>query len=630
MSKKVLHFSAPLLKVEKASSPDDGMDKPSIYIEGYANTISKDRVGDVIVAEAWTKGALTNYLKNPIILGFHDHTNPIGVAEQVSVDPNGLKVKARISPAAEDEYNLIADGVLKAFSVGFTIKDAEYDSETDVFLIKDVELYEISVVSVPANQDCVFEMSKSFKDSAEYQDFKKSFSKKSVEPSTPKVSKEKTLMDPKDLEQLMKQTAESTAKAVADAIAAKAAEEKAAAEARAAEEAQKQELIKLGQSGAEKLVIEAEKRIAEANGEAVGKLFADLKSDIEKQLDEVKKAAASKMNFEDKNRQAGEPTQTEKDTAVLISKALGKPMIETKYGKELIEKAGPHVASAYWEDQVSTNMQEEIRRQLVVAPLFQTMQMPSSILRLPLNPEAGYGTWVAASSFGTTSSSGAAGTHVLKELTLTAYKLATKEFLTYEEEDDALVALMPIVRNALVRRMAKSTDVALLRGAAGAGDPLKGLTAWAAASDGVTVTNTAKATVANLASVRRKLNAWGLNPSEIVFIVSTDVYFDLLDDADFRTWDKVGDRATILNGAIGQVGGSNVLVSAEFEARAATKVGAVCVNARNFIFGRYKNLRLESDSFVESQNKILVATERMAFQQISSTDGNAVGKLVWS
>lgn len=630
MSKKVFTLSAPLLKVEKAAAPNDEMDKPSIYVEGYANTISKDRVGDVIVAEAWTKGALTNYLKNPIILGFHDHTNPIGVAEQVSVDPNGLKVRARISPAAEDEYKLIADGVLKAFSVGFTIKDAEYDSETDVFLIKDVELYEISVVSVPANQDCVFEMSKSFKDSAEYQDFKKSFSKKSVEPSTPKVSKEKTLMDPKDLEQLMKQTAESTAKAVADAIAQKAAEEKAAAEALAAEEAKKQEIIKLGQSGAEKLVAEAEKRIAEASGETVGKLLAGMKDEFEKQLDEVKKAAASKMNFEDKNRQAGEPSQTEKDTAVLIAKALRKPIGETKYGKDLIEKAGPHVASAYWEDQVSTAMQEEIRRKLVVAPLVNNLQMPSSILRLPVNPEAGYGTWVAATSFGTTSSSGAAGTHVLKELTLTAYKLATKEFLTYEEEDDALVALMPIVRNALVRRMAKSTDLALLRGAGSGADPLKGLGAWAAASDSVTVTNTAKATVANLASVRRKLGVWGMNPGEVTFIVSTDVYYDLLDDADFRTVDKVGDRATILTGSVGMVGGSQVLVSGEFAARAGAAIGVVAFNPANFLFGRYKNLRLESDTNVESQNKILVATERMAFQQISTVDGNATAKLVWS
>lgn len=629
MSNKLLKIVTPISDIVKGSQ-DNETDKPSLYIEGYANTVSKDRVGDVIVAEAWTKGGLNNYMKNPVILGFHQHSNPIGVAEEVSADTKGLKIKARISPAAEKEYNLIADGVLRAFSVGFTVKDAEYDSETDIFVIKDVELYEISVVSVPANQDCIFDMSKSFENSAEFKDFKESFSKKSVEPSTPQVMKEKKLMDPKDLEQLMKQTAESTAKAVADAIAQKAAEEKAAEEARVAEEARQKELIKLGQSGAEKLVAEAEKRIAEANGEAVGKLFADLKDDLVKQIEEVKKISASKMNFDDKNNQTNEPSLAEKTTAVLIAKALGKQIGETKYGKDLIEKAGPHVASAYWEDQVSTNMQEEIRRRLVVAPLVNTLQMPSSILRLPVNPEAGYGTWVAATSFGTSSSSGAAGTHVLKELTLTAYKLATKEFLTYEEEDDSFIALMPIVRNALVRRMAKSTDLALLRGAGSGADPLKGLSAWAAASDGVTVTNTAKATVANLASVRRKLGVWGMNPGEVTFIVSTDVYYDLLDDADFRTVDKVGDKATILTGSVGMVGGSQVLVSGEFAARAGTAVGVVAFNPANFLFGRYKNLRLESDTNVENQNKILVATERMAFQQISTVDGNAAAKLVWS
>ena len=37
-------------------------DNGSILIKGYANTTDKDRVGDVILKEAWkTKSALTNY-----------------------------------------------------------------------------------------------------------------------------------------------------------------------------------------------------------------------------------------------------------------------------------------------------------------------------------------------------------------------------------------------------------------------------------------------------------------------------------------------------------------------------------------------------------------------------------------
>ena len=57
---------------------------------------------------------------------------------------------------------LIKDGVLGAFSVGFRVKDAEYNEETDGLEIKDAELFEVSVVSVPANQTAMFSLAKSF------------------------------------------------------------------------------------------------------------------------------------------------------------------------------------------------------------------------------------------------------------------------------------------------------------------------------------------------------------------------------------------------------------------------------------------------------------------------------------
>ncbi len=49
----------------------DDEDDEKILIEGFANTTTKDRSGDIILEEAWTKGGLDNYLKNPILLAFH-------------------------------------------------------------------------------------------------------------------------------------------------------------------------------------------------------------------------------------------------------------------------------------------------------------------------------------------------------------------------------------------------------------------------------------------------------------------------------------------------------------------------------------------------------------------------------
>lgn len=632
MTKKKITFSVPIEQKDMLVVEGQPVDNQPLIISGYANTTSKDRSGDVITTEAWLNGGISNYMKNPIILAYHDHTQPIGTAQEVSVDSSGLKITARISAAAEDVYDLIKDNVLKAFSVGFYIKDAEYDSATDLFIIKDLELIEISVVSVGCNQDSLFEMAKDFSDPSEYDAFKKSYQKTVEIDSTTQAKKGDILMDPKDLEQLLSQAAEKGAKAATDAIAKAEKDRADAAAAVAKAEAEKAAIIQLGASGAEKLVKEVETRLA-GDVTNMAKAFEDLKAEINANLTEVAKAAASKMTFGDKTNTAGQPSELEMTNAVVMSKAMNMPMLETKYGQSLVQKYGQHVASAFWEDQISLNMQEEIRRQLVVAPLIPKMSMPSSILRLPLNPEAGYGSWVNVTSYGTTSSSGVAGTHVLKEITLTAYKLATKEFLQYEEEDDALVALLPIITDAMKRRMAKSIDSALLIGGGSGANPLKGLSVWATAGDQVTVTKSSKATVASLQAMRRKLGTYGLTPSDVIYVVSSDVYYDLLDDADFRTWDKVGPQATILSGAVGQVLGSNVIVSGEFAAKptgTATGIGAIAFNPRNFVFGQYKDLRMESEIRPEYQYKIIISTMRLAFQQLTTVEGNAVSSFLWS
>ena len=188
------------------------------------------------------KGGLDNFKNNPVILFNHNYDRPIGRAKEIGVTENGLELTARISKSAGDIKDLIKDGVLGAFSVGFKVKDADYISETDGYRIKDAELFEVSVVSVPCNQNAVFSLAKSFDSMEEYDQFKKTFIKEthsidasakieqsseaiadktetnmSEEKKTPEVSPEF------DLEAFAKQVADQTA----TSIAMKQAEQKA-------------------------------------------------------------------------------------------------------------------------------------------------------------------------------------------------------------------------------------------------------------------------------------------------------------------------------------------------------------------------------------------------------------------
>ena len=151
---------------------DDG----GLDIKGSASTSALDRAGDIIESSAWTKSdGLQNFKNNPVILFNHNYDRPIGRAKEIGVTENGLELTARISKSAGEIKDLIKDGVLGAFSVGFKVKDADYNDETDGYKIKDAELFEVSVVSVPCNQTAVFSLAKSFDSMEEYNQFKKDF-----------------------------------------------------------------------------------------------------------------------------------------------------------------------------------------------------------------------------------------------------------------------------------------------------------------------------------------------------------------------------------------------------------------------------------------------------------------------
>lgn len=612
----------------------------SIYIEGYASTADIDRHGDVIPPSVWEAG-LENYLKNPVILAYHDHDDPCGRMTEHRVDEKGLWIKARISAAAE-VFNLVKDGVVTAFSVGFRIKDAEYNSAAEVFMVKELELHEISVVAVPANQNTLFSLSKSFETDEEYKSFKLQFAPKgesakglesTTEAESTNIIKEFG-MNQEEIKKMLADAAKEAAEQAAKALAEKAAQEVAEKAAAAKAEAELEARIKAAvaavtpaETGAERLLAEVEKRFAEQT-ESTKSVIAGLEAALKEKAAEIEAIQKSKMQFADGKQ--GEMSYGDKEKALLLAKMTGKGLEGTKFGREMVQKYGAHVPSATWELEVSLNMENEVRRRLVVAPTLRNISMQTNVMTIPVNPEAGVATWMANTAFGTSASAGATQTHALKEITLNAYKVATNEYLAYEEEEDALLAIMPVVRDGMIRRVARAVDRAFLLGAGSGADPVKGLAAYDAVADVTPSAANGVVTVANLRAMRKSLGAWGLDPSEMIYIVSTEVYYDLLEDASFQTMDKVGTNATLLTGQIGSIGNSPVLVSAEFASKASGAVGAIAFAPGNFLVGNQRGLRIDTQDLVETQRKVMVASLRTGMTQVTTNNGAGVSKLVYA
>jgi HK97 family phage prohead protease/HK97 family phage major capsid protein len=638
---KILYLNSAFTK----DLPTAGETIESIYIEGYASTNDVDRAGDVVPVSVWEAG-MKNYLNNPIILAQHDHDDPIGRMVEHKLDSKGLWIKARISAAAE-VFSLIKDEVLTAFSIGFRVLDAEYNAAAELFVIKELELIEISVVSVPCNQNTLFNLSKAFENEEDYTKFKAQFAPKGDSAKgleTPTGNKGTTTskewnMDPKEIELMVANAAKAAAEQATAALLATQKAEKEAAEKAAAEKAAfdasvaaaVKSQVEVGTSGTERLLADLEKRITETNATST-KALADLQGELAAKAQELQALQKSKMVFANGGKDVD---YAEREKAVLLAKIKGISVDSTKFGQDLATKTGAHLPSATWELEVSTNMEAEIRRRLVVASIMTPIAMQTNVMTMPVNPEAGFATWVTNAQFGTTASTGAAQTHALKEITLNAYKVATAEYMAYEEEEDSLLALLPFVREAMIRRVAKAVDKAFLLGAGSGADPVKGFAIYDATS-AVTPTNTGAASIANLRALRQDLGVWGLTQNEIVYIVSTDVYYNLLDDTTFQTMERVGTQATLLTGQIGMIGQTPVVVSDQFPtkaggaATASTNIGAICVAPANFIAGSQRGLRMDTQDLVETQRRVMVASLRTGMTQLSTVNGMGVSSLRWS
>lgn len=144
---KFLTFEATVSATKDASQ--------ECIIEGYANTSTKDRVSDVVLPKAF-ESSLKTYLDNPVLLENHDWGKPVGVTQTAEITDKGLFVRCRISDTCPDLKQKIREGVLRTFSIGYNEISSDFDERTKTKIVSDLELLEISIVSVPANPEAKF------------------------------------------------------------------------------------------------------------------------------------------------------------------------------------------------------------------------------------------------------------------------------------------------------------------------------------------------------------------------------------------------------------------------------------------------------------------------------------------
>lgn len=123
--------------------------------EGYGSVFSnKDLGGDIVMPGAFKRTLAKHKSDNrlPVMFWMHDPASVPGKWLEMREDDKGLYVKGTLAdtPLGNEIHALLDMKAINGLSIGYTTKDDDYNSD-GTRLLKDVDLWETSIVSLPMN-----------------------------------------------------------------------------------------------------------------------------------------------------------------------------------------------------------------------------------------------------------------------------------------------------------------------------------------------------------------------------------------------------------------------------------------------------------------------------------------------
>lgn len=117
---------------------------------GYASTFNNvDLYNDAVMPGAFKASIIK---RMPKLIYQHDMRQPLGVIDDIYEDDKGLMIKGRMPKGhslVKDIKELLDCGAIDSFSIGYSTTDSEMRDGTR--LLKEVDLWEVSFVTLPAN-----------------------------------------------------------------------------------------------------------------------------------------------------------------------------------------------------------------------------------------------------------------------------------------------------------------------------------------------------------------------------------------------------------------------------------------------------------------------------------------------
>lgn len=157
--------SDPPVRERKAFSFElESADESTGEFSGYAAVFgNRDSGNDIIEKGAFAKTIVEDFHRIKILALHNDCWLPVGKPIELREDDRGLFIRGKISDTSmgRDIRTLLKDGVLNELSIGYDAIEFDYDSKQDTRHLKEIKLWEVSIVTWAMNDQAKIEEVKS-------------------------------------------------------------------------------------------------------------------------------------------------------------------------------------------------------------------------------------------------------------------------------------------------------------------------------------------------------------------------------------------------------------------------------------------------------------------------------------
>jgi hypothetical protein len=308
--------------------------------------------------------------------------------------------------------------------------------------------------------------------------------------------------------------------------------------------------------------------------------------------------------------------------------------MEAVYGRKAITAGGAGSGAELVNHDLSSDLLARLYLESALAAEFtaQEINMPSNPFTLPLTTTRPVFKVGSEGAAGTNSDPGTAAP------VLTAGKLIGQSSYSYEAEEDAIIAILPMLQESLGAAAADALEGALLNGDTTAthmdsdihavslhsSKLFKGFRKLALAGGITSSFATGGISADNIGALRKKMGKYGVKPRDLIIVAGVKGYNDLVQLDETLTAEKVGSNiARIITGEAPVLFGMRIITSAQvredlnasgvYDGSTTTKGSLLIVHKPSFLLGVRRGFTVEVETVKREQLNYVVASFRRAF-----------------